>query len=214
MKSPDYFDEMQSGEDGCRPAYRRLKEWLDTAPAELLTQRRLEAEFIFRRSGITFAVYGEQDAEERIIPFDIIPRILTSTEWARLARGLEQRVKALNAFLRDIYGPREILRANILPPEIIYENPGFCAQMAGARPAGGIFVHIAGIDVVRVDGDDFYVLEDNARTPSGVSYMLENREAMIRLCIAWPRSKATPKNCWRRCIPWRFARTAIRLSFC
>jgi uncharacterized circularly permuted ATP-grasp superfamily protein len=179
--SPEYFDEMQSGDGGCRPAYMRLKEWLDAAPAELLTRRRLEAEFIFRRSGITFAVYGERDAEERIIPFDIIPRILTATEWDRLAKGLEQRVRALNAFLCDIYGPQDILRSNVLPPEIIFENPGFCAQMAGVRPAGDIFVHIAGIDVVRVDGDDFYVLEDNARTPSGVSYMLENREAMIRL---------------------------------
>jgi uncharacterized circularly permuted ATP-grasp superfamily protein len=175
------FDEM--GETGlnCRPAYRPLQEWLRSVPTELLDQRRREAELLFRRSGITFAVYGDQEAEERIIPFDIIPRIIAAAEWRRLVSGLEQRVKSLNAFLADIYGPREILRAGLLPPELVFRNPGFRPEMAGIRPAGNVFIHIAGIDVVRVDGDSFYVLEDNARTPSGVSYMLENREAMMRL---------------------------------
>jgi uncharacterized circularly permuted ATP-grasp superfamily protein len=175
------FNEMQDGELACRPAYARLAEWLQSVPPALLHQRRQEAELLFRRIGITFAVYGEQAAEERIIPFDIIPRILTAAEWTRLAAGLEQRVKALNAFLNDIYGAREILRAGVIPEELVFRNASFRPEMAGIKPAGGVYVHIAGIDVVRVDGDGFYVLEDNARTPSGVSYMLENREAMMRL---------------------------------
>lgn len=175
------FDEMYDQDLLCRPAYRRLEEWLASAPSGLLKERRLEAELLFRRIGITFAVYGDQEAEERLIPFDVIPRILTAEEWTRLARGLEQRVKGLNAFLKDIYGGRDIVRAGIIPEQLIFRNRSFRPEMAGARPVGDIYVHLAGIDVVRIDDNDFYVLEDNARTPSGVSYMLENREAMLRL---------------------------------
>lgn len=175
------FDEMHDENLLCRPAYRRLEKWLRSAPPELLAQRRQEAELLFRRIGITFAVYGEQEAEERLIPFDIIPRILSAAEWKRLAAGLEQRVKALNAFLKDVYGARDIVRAGVIPEELVFRNRSFRPEMAGVRPVGDVYVHIAGIDVVRVDAGDFYVLEDNARTPSGVSYMLENREAMMRL---------------------------------
>jgi uncharacterized circularly permuted ATP-grasp superfamily protein len=131
--------------------------------------------------GITFAVYGDTEAEERIIPFDIVPRILAAEEWTQLAAGLEQRVRALNAFLKDIYGPRDIIRAGIVPEAMILGNPFFKPEMTQFRPAGDVYIHIAGIDVVRVDAETFYVLEDNARAPSGVSYMLENREAMMRL---------------------------------
>ncbi|HZB62721.1 MAG TPA: circularly permuted type 2 ATP-grasp protein, partial [Microvirga sp.] len=148
---------------------------------QLLDHRREEAELFFRKVGITFAVYGNSEAEERLIPFDIIPRVLSGREWAHLARGLEQRVKALNMFLKDIYGPREILRAGIVPPELVYLNPYYRPQMHGLSLNSGIYVQVAGIDVVRVDDQDFYVLEDNLRTPSGVSYMLENREVMMRL---------------------------------
>jgi uncharacterized circularly permuted ATP-grasp superfamily protein len=175
------FDEMQGGDDGLREPYRVLSEWLDSTPPELIEQRRREAEILFRRIGITFAVYGEERAEERIIPFDIVPRILTSSEWERLSRGLEQRVTAINRFLADIYGPQEILKANILPQELIFANPAFRPEMMDRKASSGIFVPIAGIDVVRVEDDTFYVLEDNARTPSGVSYMLENREVMMLL---------------------------------
>jgi uncharacterized circularly permuted ATP-grasp superfamily protein len=175
------FDEMLSGPDGCRDPYRVLSGWLETAPPELIEQRRLEAEILFRRIGITFAVYGEESAEERIIPFDIVPRILAKDEWARLARGLEQRVNAINRFLADIYGRQEILKAGILPPDLVFANPAFRPEMMGRKVPADIFVPIAGIDVVRVGPDTFYVLEDNARTPSGVSYMLENREVMMLL---------------------------------
>jgi uncharacterized circularly permuted ATP-grasp superfamily protein len=178
---PSAFNEMFSRDGACRPAYQLLQGWLDATPPEQLAHRRAEAELLFRRIGITFAVYGNADAEERIIPFDIVPRILTKAEWLRLAAGLEQRVKALNAFLGDIYGRAEIIAAGRIPPDLVYRNPGFRPEMVGLQLAHGIYVQIAGIDIVRVDDSDFYVLEDNLRTPSGVSYMLENREVMMRL---------------------------------
>ncbi|MET0745830.1 MAG: circularly permuted type 2 ATP-grasp protein, partial [Microvirga sp.] len=171
-----------NGHDGeGRAAYRVLQEWLKSAPVELLERRRAEAELLFRKVGITFAVYGNAEAEERLIPFDIVPRILSGREWGTLSRGLEQRVTALNMFLKDIYGPREILRAGIVPDELVFQNPYYRPQMNGLALRGGIYVQVAGVDIVRVDDDDFYVLEDNLRTPSGVSYMLENREVMLRL---------------------------------
>jgi len=176
-----FFDEMHGTDEGCRDAYRDLSDWLAGVPEDLIEQRRAEAELLFRRIGITFAVYGEARAEERIIPFDVVPRIITASEWARLSEGLEQRVKAINAFLTDIYGNQEILKAGILPPELIFANPAFRPEMMGRKIRGNIYVPIAGIDIVRVDADTFYVLEDNARTPSGVSYMLEDREVMMLL---------------------------------
>src|ERR1700731_4457323 len=175
------FDEMRASDGSIRPAYARLSQWLDRVPADVLAYRRREAEFIFRRMGITFAVYGEAEATERLIPFDIIPRILTAGEWARLAKGLEQRVKALNAYLSDIYSKREILRAGIVPDDLVFRNPAFRPEMNGKPVPHNIYVQIAGIDVVRTEADTFYVLEDNTRVPSGVSYMLENREIMLRL---------------------------------
>jgi uncharacterized circularly permuted ATP-grasp superfamily protein len=163
------------------PAYRAIQRWLEESPADVLAARRAQAELFFRRIGITFAVYGDPDATERLIPFDIVPRILARAEWQRMEAGLKQRVAALNAFLADIYGPQEILRAGIVPADLVLQNPGYCLHMAGRQPPGGIWVHIAGIDLVRTGPDQFYVLEDNARTPSGVSYMLENREVMLKL---------------------------------
>ncbi len=175
------FDEMDSAEDGCRAPYKLISEWLSSLDPEILDQKREEAELLFRRVGITFAVYGDGQAEERIIPFDMVPRVLAGDEWRRMARGLEQRVKAINAFLSDVYGKQEILSAGILPPELIFSNPAFRPEMMGRSVPAGVWVPIAGIDLVRTDADDFYVLEDNARTPSGVSYMLEDREVMMLL---------------------------------
>ena len=143
--------------------------------------RQTEAEQFFRRIGITFNVYGDAAGAERLIPFDIVPRVLTSAEWALLSRGLEQRVKALNAFIKDAYGDQMIVAAGLVPEDLILQNPAFQPEMMRIRPPGDVYVHIAGIDIVRVDPETFYVLEDNARTPSGVSYMLENREATMRL---------------------------------
>ena len=183
------FDEMHGGVAGSpqaagatvRAGYEALRRWLDETPDELLATRRRQAELLFRRIGITFAVYGDEAAEERLIPFDIIPRVLTRPEWATLERGLIQRARTLNAYLADIYGPRECVRAGIVPAELVLQNPQFRLEMAGHPPPHGVYCHIAGIDLVRVDADAFYVLEDNCRTPSGVSYMLENREVMMRL---------------------------------
>src|SRR3954468_12041789 len=176
-----YFDEMTLPDGSIRDVYQRVAQWLSNSPAELLESRRSQAELLFRRIGITFAVYGDKDAAERLIPFDIIPRMISRAEWTKLEAGLIQRVKALNMFLADIYGDREILAAGKVPADLIYRNAYFRPEMSGRRVPHHIYVHIAGIDIVRVDGNKFYVLEDNARTPSGVSYMLENREVMIRL---------------------------------
>src|SRR6266516_1533979 len=176
------FDEMRGGGDGAiRPAYAELARWLDSMSPEGLLQRRREAELLFRRIGITFAVHGEAEAQERLIPFDVIPRILSGAEWATLARGLEQRVRALNLFLKDVYSQRANLRAGIVPEDLSSRNPVFRPEMNGQKVPHDLYVLIAGIDIVRVDAETFYVLEDNARTPSGVSYMLENREIMLRL---------------------------------
>jgi uncharacterized circularly permuted ATP-grasp superfamily protein len=175
------FDEMTLADGAVRPAYETLARWLKTIPADLLATRSREAEALFRRIGITFAVYGDAASTERLIPFDVIPRVLTNDEWVRLSKGLTQRVKAINAFLNDVYSKREILRAGLVPEDLVYRNPAFRPEMNQQPVPHGIYVMIAGIDIVRVDADTFYVLEDNARTPSGVSYMLENREVMIRL---------------------------------
>ena len=178
------FDEMagtNGGPDGIRDSYRALAKWLADAPPDLLKARSKQAELFFRRMGITFAVYGETESNERLIPFDVIPRILGAAEWASLEAGLAQRVRAINAFLQDIYGPQECLRAGIVPAELILTNPHYRPEMQGRRPPRDIWVQIAGVDLVRTDEDAFYVLEDNVRTPSGVSYMLENREMMMRL---------------------------------
>ncbi len=175
------FDEMTGVDGGIRPAYSEISGWLDEVTADVLDRRRREAELVFRRIGITFAVYGEAEATERLIPFDVIPRVLSAAEWKFLRGGLEQRVKAINLYINDVYGRREILKAGIVPEELVFQNPVFRPEMNGQKVPHDIYVHIAGIDIVRVDADTFYVLEDNTRTPSGVSYMLENREIMLRL---------------------------------
>jgi len=164
-----------------RPPYAEVARWLASASGDLLETRRRQAELFFRRIGITFAVYGDPDAQERLIPFDIVPRIISGGEWGRLEEGLKQRVQALNMFLADVYGPRECIRAGIVPEELVLLNPQYCLAQVGRRPAKDVWVHIAGIDLVRTGPEEFFVLEDNARTPSGVSYMLENREVMLRL---------------------------------
>ncbi|NJD33074.1 MAG: circularly permuted type 2 ATP-grasp protein [Gammaproteobacteria bacterium] len=164
-----------------RDHYAAYSEWLIRQADDALRQKRAEADSLFHRVGITFAVYGEQEGSERLIPFDIVPRILAVDEWRTLAAGLRQRVRALNAFISDIYHGQDILRAGVLAPEQIFCNPQYRPEMQGIDLPGGIYAHIAGIDVVRAGRGEFYVLEDNLRVPSGVSYMLENRKMMMRL---------------------------------
>ncbi len=131
--------------------------------------------------GITFAVYGAAEANERLIPFDLIPRVISAAEWRFLERGIEQRVRALNAFLHDIYHRQDIVRAGLIPSAMVNGNSAFLPQMMGFDPPRGVYSHIIGTDIVRTEEDGFFVLEDNLRTPSGVSYMLENRETMMHL---------------------------------
>ncbi len=164
-----------------RSVYDNVDKWLREAATDRLDLKRREADTIFRRLGITFSVYTEGGDPERLIPFDIIPRVFGAEEWARLSQGAIQRVKGINAFIRDIYHDQEILRAGVVPTEQVLKNDQFRPEMRGIDVPRDIYAHIVGIDMVRTGENEFYVLEDNARTPSGVSYMLENREVMMRL---------------------------------
>lgn len=175
------FDEMNGLGQGVREPYAAVSAWLDTMRVEDLRKKSAEAELLFRRTGITFAVYGDAEAAERLIPFDMIPRIISAAEWRRLSTAIEQRVKALNAFMYDIYHRQEIIKAGRIPAELVIQNSAFVPEMIGVEPELGIYSHIIGIDIVRTAENEFYVLEDNTRTPSGVSYMLENRETMMHM---------------------------------
>src|SRR5690349_12242675 len=175
------YDEMLEGDAAPRPHCRRYWNWLEKQPDERLAHKRAEADALFHRVGITFAVYGENAGTERLIPFDIVPRILPLEEWRALEAGLKQRVRALNAFIRDVYHNQEILQAGKIPADEVLTNTQYRPEMQNIDVPGGIYNHIAGIDVVRDGSGRFCVLEDNLRVPSGVSYMLENRKMMARL---------------------------------
>jgi len=175
-----YYNEMVDG-GRVREPYAMLSDWIETMPAEIRQMKQAEAEALFRRIGITFAVYGEGGDPDRLIPFDMMPRVFLQGEWRRLERGIKQRARALNAFLRDVYGRGEIVRAGRIPARLVYRNAAYEKAVVGFVPPRGVFSHIVGIDIVRTGRDEFYVLEDNCRTPSGVSYMLENREIMMRM---------------------------------
>lgn len=175
------FDEMLGDGETLREPYSRYKSWFEDQDPRQLQSKTAEAEAVFMRTGITFNVYGQDDETERLIPFDIVPRILSAQEWGKLTRGVEQRVRAINAFLHDIYHRQEILRAGRLPIDLIQRNSAYLSQMIGFSPPGFVYTHIVGVDLVRTTENEFFVLEDNARTPSGVSYMLENRETMLNM---------------------------------
>jgi uncharacterized circularly permuted ATP-grasp superfamily protein len=179
------FDEMRAPNGRIREHYAPFQEWLSLMPATHITQKRAEADSAFHRHGITFAVYGESTGKERLIPFDIVPRIIPTHEWSFLERGLIQRVQALNAFLHDIYNKQYIINAKLIPAEQVFCNAQYRPEMQGIQVSRNLYAHIAGIDIVRAslsDGEaSYYVLEDNLRVPSGVSYMLENRRMMMRL---------------------------------
>ncbi|MGH8819737.1 MAG: circularly permuted type 2 ATP-grasp protein [Rhodoferax sp.] len=172
-----------------RDHYKIYDEWLARQPGDMMAKRREEAEMIFRRVGITFAVYGAKDEDgsgtERLIPFDLIQRIIPAHEWAALERGLVQRVSALNRFIHDVYHDQEIVKAGLIGADQILKNAQFRPQMVGVDVPNQIYSHIAGVDIVRAPdakgNGEYYVLEDNLRVPSGVSYMLENRKMMMRL---------------------------------
>ncbi|CAM5795936.1 circularly permuted type 2 ATP-grasp protein [Rhizobacter fulvus] len=183
------FDEMRADANTIREHYRGYDRWLSQQPNDVMLSRREEAEVIFRRVGITFAVYGAKDEDghgnERLIPFDLIPRVIPAHEWAEMEKGLAQRVTALNRFIHDVYHGQEIIKAGHVPAEQILNNAQFRPEMMGVDVPGGIYSHISGIDIIRAANADgrgsYYVLEDNLRVPSGVSYMLEDRKMMMRL---------------------------------
>jgi uncharacterized circularly permuted ATP-grasp superfamily protein len=183
------FDEMNASPEQVRAHYENYARWLAQQPEEVMQARREEAEVIFRRVGITFAVYGAKDEDgsgtERLIPFDLIPRIIPATEWQDMQAGLVQRVTALNRFIHDVYHDQEIIKAGIIPADQVFQNAQFRPEMVGVNVPGGVYSHIAGIDIVRAPDaqgkGEYYVLEDNLRVPSGVSYMLEDRKMMMRL---------------------------------
>ncbi len=180
-ETPKPFDEMLEPDGTVRMAYGQYGEWLDSTSKDFLNKKNSLADLMFRRLGITFTVYGDDAATERLIPFDIIPRIIDPQEWDFLSRGAIQRVDALNAFLDDIYHDQAILKAGRIPPELVLNNDAFRPEMLDLDLPRRVYAHIAGVDVVRTGPREFYVLEDNVRTPSGVSYMLENRQTMMRL---------------------------------
>ena len=176
-----FYDEMYDAHGNVRPHYQEFARWLAATPEDQLAQRRREADLLFHRAGITFTLYGDEQGTERLIPFDIIPRSIPASEWRMVERGCIQRVKALNMFLADLYHDQRIIKAGISPAEQVLANECYQIAMQGLDLHRDIYSHISGVDLVR-DGDGtYYVLEDNLRTPSGVSYMLEDRKMMMRL---------------------------------
>jgi uncharacterized circularly permuted ATP-grasp superfamily protein len=178
---PAQFDEMHDASGAVRAHYRAFDDWLQRTPAPEIAHKRREAEISFHRVGITFTVYGAEADSERLIPFDLVPRIVPAAEWRMLETGLRQRVHALNLFLADVYGEQRILKENRVPAELVLGNSEFREEMLGLTVPGGVYSHVSGIDLVRAGDGEYYVLEDNLRVPSGVSYMLENRRMMARL---------------------------------
>ena len=183
MSKAQFYDEMHDslGNGAVRAHYAAMQEWLNTQSPASLSDKRKQADLMFHKLGITFAVYGEETGAERLIPFDIIPRVFPKDEWAALEKGLRQRVLALNMFLHDVYHDHNIIKAGIIPAERIFANAQYRPEMQGVDVARQIYSHISGVDIVRAGAGEFYVLEDNLRVPSGVSYMLEDRKMMMRL---------------------------------
>ncbi len=177
---PGIWDEMNTG-SSIREQYTKLFEALQHLPVEALHQKDKLASELFMNQGITFTVYSDNAGIERIFPFDIIPRIITSAEWNHVEKGIKQRLKALNMFLKDVYNEQQIIKDGIVPEELITSCEHFTREVVGIKVMHDIYVHISGIDLIRGDDGTFYILEDNLRTPSGVSYMLENREVTKRL---------------------------------
>jgi uncharacterized circularly permuted ATP-grasp superfamily protein len=181
MALSSLYNEMFDGDRAVRSHYAAFAEWLAETPPSRIAQNRHAADLLFHRVGITFAVYGEASGTERLIPFDIVPHVIPGREWEKLSRGLRQRVQALNRFLHDIYHGQEIIKDGKIPAEQVEQNSQFRKEMIGVDVPGGVYAHVAGVDLVKHSDGEYYVLEDNLRTPSGVSYMLENRKMMMRL---------------------------------
>ncbi len=181
LPGPGLYDEMLQPDGQCRSHYNTYWQWLTRTDEKTIKQKQEEANLLFHRVGITFNVYGEEDGAERLIPFDNIPRIIPASEWQQLNKGIRQRVTALNAFLHDIYHEQHILKAGVIPAAQVLANAQYQPCMQGVDLHRKTYAHITGVDMIRNHDGSYYVLEDNLRTPSGVSYMLENRKMMMRL---------------------------------
>ena len=197
------FDEMFESSGVPRRHYRRLVERLRNFPLKDLALKRRQADQAFLRQGITFTVYGDPQQTEKIFPFDLMPRIIPDVEWRMIEEGIRQRVRALNMFLVDLYGEQRILNEKVVPRELIESSVHFQKDLVGFCPPKGVFIHVAGIDLVRNHEGQYFVLEDNLRTPSGVSYVLENRLVMkqlfpnlfaILIAVWLPATSTTGKN--------------------
>jgi uncharacterized circularly permuted ATP-grasp superfamily protein len=175
-----FFDEMFLPDGSIREGYSPFKERVEQLPSEEFIRRQQAAERALMAMGITFNVYSENEGTERIMPVDIIPRIVSAKEWEKVEKGLIQRITALNMFLDDIYHDQKILKDGIIPRELIESSKDFLRPCMGINPPKGIWIHITGTDLIKGDDGQFMVLEDNLRCPSGVSYMLENRELLKR----------------------------------
>ncbi|MDE1154265.1 MAG: circularly permuted type 2 ATP-grasp protein [Acidobacteriaceae bacterium] len=175
------YDEMFSGENVLRSHYDPLLQHFAELPPDEVQRRKQSADLSFLNQGITFTVYGREEGTEKIFPYDLLPRIITSAEWARVERGLTQRITALNLFLKDIYNEGRILKDNVVPRELVYACPQYRRQMMGLQVPRNVYVAICGTDLIRMQSGEFVVLEDNLRVPSGVSYMLTNRRVMKRI---------------------------------
>src|SRR6266851_558054 len=174
----EFFDEMFGEQTNPRIAARALIQFIDTLPDGELLRRQRSAERALLNLGITFNVYGDSAGTERIFPFDLVPRIVSASEWRGIERGLKQRIHALNLFIDDVYHDQKIVRDGVVPADILRSASSFRAQCVGMKPPRGIWCHITGTDLVRNGDGHIYVLEDNLRCPSGVSYVLENRAVM------------------------------------
>lgn len=180
-RSPDFFCELMNRGEPLPPLLKTIRDRLAGITPEELRRRTDNAETQLWQLGITFTVYTDREAIDRVLPFDMIPRVLTAQEWDHIERGVQQRVQALNLFLKDIYHGQHILRDGIVPAALVLNNPNYCQAMKGLNVPGDVYVHINGTDLIRDRSGRFLVLEDNARTPSGVSYVIENRHMMLRL---------------------------------
>src|ERR1700723_3074204 len=174
------FDEMREGTGEVRPHYRAMAESLATLPQEELQHRKQSVDLAFLTQGITFTVYGREEGTERIFPYDLLPRLITSQEWDRIERGLTQRITALNLFLRDVYSDAKILADHIVPRDLVYSCKHYRRQMRGLQVPRNVYIAVVGSDLLVTNTGEFFVLEDNLRVPSGVSYMLTNRRVMKR----------------------------------
>ncbi|GAL79382.1 hypothetical protein JCM19274_1890 [Algibacter lectus] len=176
------WDEMYNDNAEFRSQYDGFIKYLENTSPEKLSKKEDLAKQLFMSQGVTFTVYNDNEGIEKIFPFDIVPRVITAAEWQKIEAGIKQRLKALNLFIKDIYNEQFIIKDGIIPGELIYSCPNFLREMkGGVKVPYDVYVHISGVDLIRNNDGEFYVLEDNLRTPSGVSYMLENREISKRL---------------------------------